>query len=86
LNYETTYYALLMSGESIQDASGLARRRISSNGVIDEALRSNLKWQPDSVIVQWEYGDVGVQLLEITEEEANALIDRFRKKWAGADE
>jgi hypothetical protein len=75
------YYAIVGFGRTAQDPSGIARRRISNEGRIDEALRRDLTWAPDSAIVEWEYGDVGVDLVEISEGEADALVDRFRQKW-----
>ncbi|HEV8278619.1 MAG TPA: hypothetical protein VGQ26_23390 [Streptosporangiaceae bacterium] len=75
------YYAVLGSGRTKQNPSGLVRRRMSSEGRIDEALQRNLTWAPSSAIVEWEYGDVGDELVVISEAEAQALIDRFREKW-----
>jgi hypothetical protein len=75
------YYAVLGSGRTKQNPSGLVRRRMSSEGRIDEALQRNLTWAPSSAIVEWEYGDVGDELVVISEAEAQALIERFREKW-----
>jgi hypothetical protein len=75
------YYAVLGSGRTKQNPSGLVRRRMSSEGRIDEALQRNLTWAPSSAIVEWEYGDVGDELVVIGEAEAQALIERFREKW-----
>jgi hypothetical protein len=65
----------------MQNPSGLVRRRTSPEGRIDEALQRDLKWVPSSAIVEWEYGDVGAELVEISEAEAERLIDRFGEKW-----
>jgi len=78
---EVKYYAIVSSGRTAQTPSGIARRRIEADGPIDEALRRDLTWQPDSAIVEWEYGDVGAELVEISEAEAERLIERFREKW-----
>jgi hypothetical protein len=32
-------------------------------------------------VIQWEYGNSGAELIKITEEEAEQLIERFREKW-----
>ena len=76
------YYAIVGSGRTPQNPSGIARRTVSADGPIDEALRRNLTWQRDSAIIEWEYGDAGADLVEITETEAQALIERFREKWS----
>jgi hypothetical protein len=66
----------------MQNPSGLVRRRTTPEGRIDEALQRDMKWIPSSAIVEWEYGDVGAELVEISESEAEALIERFRNKWS----
>jgi hypothetical protein len=53
------------------------------DGPIDEALRRDLTWERDSAIVEWEYGDVGADLVEVSEAEALGLIERFRERWGG---
>jgi hypothetical protein len=78
---EVKYYAIVTSGRTAQTPSGIARRRIDEVGSFDEALRRDLTWQPDSAIVEWEYGDVGAELVEISAAEAERLIERFREKW-----
>jgi hypothetical protein len=75
------YYAVVGSGRTVQNPSGLVRRRTSPEGRMDEALQRDLKGIPSSAIVEWEYGDVGAELVEISEAEAQELIERFREKW-----
>jgi hypothetical protein len=78
---DAKYYAVVGSGRSLQNPSGLVRRRTSSEGRIDEALQRDLRWIPSSAIVEWEYGDVGAELVEISQAEAEGLIEQFRTKW-----
>jgi len=78
---DAKYYAVVGTGRTMQNPSGLVRRRTSSEGRIDEALQRDLKWVRSSAIVEWEYGDVGAELVEISEAEAERLIERFREKW-----
>ena len=78
---ETEYYAVVGSGRTVENPSGLVRRRVSSEDRIDEALQRDLTWALSSAIVEWEYGDVGAELVPITETGAQALIERFREKW-----
>ena len=79
------YYAIVGVGRTAQFPSGIARRKPSADGPVDEALRRDLTWQPDSAIVEWEYGDVGAELVEISEAEAAELIERFRAEWGEPD-
>jgi hypothetical protein len=51
-------------------------------GRVDEALSRDLSWGATSAITQWEYGNLSGELVEISEEEAEALIELFRQKWA----
>jgi hypothetical protein len=80
---EVKYYAIVGSGRTPQNPSGIARRTFRADGPVDEALRRNLTWERDSAIVEWEYGDVGPDLVEISESEANEVIERFRERWGG---
>jgi hypothetical protein len=75
------YYAIVGSGRTPQNPSGLARRILSADGQVDEALRRDLTWQRDAAIIEWEHGDAGADLVEISETEAQALVERFREKW-----
>jgi len=43
-----------------------------------------MTWDADAAIVEWEYGDVGADLIEISEAAAQGLIDRFRAEWGEA--
>jgi len=75
------YYAIVGVGRTIDNPSGLARRSFTSLGRVDESLQRDLSWKPTSAVTQWEYGDVGADLVEISEAEAEQLIERFRQKW-----
>jgi hypothetical protein len=40
----------------------------------------------DSAIYEWERGEeMGTELIEISEVEAEALVERFREKWGAED-
>ena len=75
------YYAIITVSRSVRAASGLARRTFAADGPVDETLRGDLTWQPDSAIVEWEYGDVGAEFVRISEAEADQLADSFRSVW-----
>jgi hypothetical protein len=77
-----TYYALVSAGRSVQTPSGVARRRSEVEGRVDETLRRDLSWQPDSAIIEWEHGEVGADIVEISDAAAQRLIARFRVLWA----
>jgi hypothetical protein len=75
------YYAIVGADRTAQTPSGLARRRAAGTGPVDEALRRDFAWEPDAAIVEWEYGEVGADLVEITEAGANRLMAEFRVMW-----
>jgi hypothetical protein len=84
---EVTYYAIVGAGRTAQAPSGLARRRYERTGFgdelqIDEALRRDLTWEPDAAIIEWEYGEVGADLVEISSAAAERLVAGFRVLWA----
>jgi hypothetical protein len=77
------YFAVLGPGRSIADPTGLARRTFIEEGRLDESLRRDLTWVRSAEIYQWERGEeMGPDLVEIDAQEAEALIGRFREKWA----
>jgi hypothetical protein len=82
---EVSYYAIVGAGRTVQAPSGLARRRYEATGPVDEALRRDLTWAPDSAIVEWEYGEVGADLIEISQATADQLIAGFRARWDEQD-
>jgi len=81
---QVTYYAIVGAGRTVQAPSGLARRRYVRPGdeiPVDEALRRELSWEPDSAIIEWEYGEVGADLVEISEAMAARLVAGWRVLW-----
>ena len=82
---EVSYYAIVGAGRTARAPSGLARRRYVAGLPIDEALRRDLTWQPDAAIVEWEYGEVGADLVEISRTTADQLIADFHALWDQRD-
>jgi hypothetical protein len=68
--------------ERLSNPSGLARRRFTLAGRVDESLQRDLSWHPTSSITQWEYGNLSGELAAISDDEASDLIERFREKWS----
>jgi hypothetical protein len=79
---DIAYYAIVGAGRTAQAPSGLARRRYAGPDgriPVDEALRRELTW--DSAIVEWEFGAVGADLVEISEAVAARLAAGWRVLW-----
>jgi len=82
---EMQYYAMTAAGGTRRTPSGLARRIYEPDGPVDETLRRDLSWAADSAIVEWEYGDLGADLLRISADDAAQLQETFRARWAHDD-
>ena len=76
---EVQYYVIVGSRGS-RAATGLARRTYDDAGPVDESLSPDLTWCLDSAIVEWEYGDLGAELIKIGEQEAENLTQAFRAR------
>ncbi len=78
-----TYYAVVSENQTAHNPSGLARRRhLQAGGFEDEALQKDLTWRHTSAIIEWNRDAMDFGLVEISEAEAQALIERFREKWS----
>jgi hypothetical protein len=83
---DVKYFAIVRSGDSPEHPSGLARRTMTPSGRLDETLRRDLTWMRDSAIYEWERGEeMGADLVEISEADAEQVIQAFRREW-GAQE
>ena len=79
---QMTYYAIIDHLATRQDPAGIARRRqVESGGFRDEALGRDLNWHFTPLIVAWKRAESTDDLEEITEEEADRIIERFRERW-----
>jgi hypothetical protein len=80
---QITYYAVVGTGRTAADPSGLARRRHTPDGLVDESFTRESSWQFTNAIYQHERGEnFGPDLVEISAEEAAVLVERFRQRWA----
>jgi hypothetical protein len=79
---EIAYYAVIGTGRTAANPSGLVRRRYTGEGPIDESLARDFSWKFTDAVYQDERGEnFGPDLVEISQGEAEALIERFRAKW-----
>jgi hypothetical protein len=81
MDEQTVYYAISGVGRNPANPSGLVRRRFTEKGRLDEALHRDMTWHRDTAITEWEYGNAVGNFVQISEAEANELIERFREKW-----
>ena len=79
------FYAVVNDLSSRQHPAGLFRRTYSeAGGLRDEAFTTNLVWEHSSSLVSAERGDLENEFIEISEDEANRLMEELRARWTGA--
>ena len=82
---KVTYYAIVNDLSSRERPSGVFRRTyFESGGKRDEAFTTDLVWVRSASLVSAERGDLLNEFIEITEAEANRIVDRIRVKVTSA--
>ena len=80
-----TYYAIVNDLSSLDRPTGVFRRTYTEDGgKLDEAFTRNLIWEFSPSLVSAERGDLLNEFIEITEDEANQIVDRIRATVTGA--
>jgi hypothetical protein len=80
---QARYYAVIDYRATRENPAGIARRRhLEGGGFQDEALARDLSWQFTPVIVEWKRAESTDDLVEVTEDEANRIIEQFRARWS----
>jgi hypothetical protein len=78
-----TYYAIVNEFSSRARPGGVIRRVIDDEGRDDQAFTRNLKWEHTGTLYSYERGNMDNQLFEISEDEANQIVERIRQTIAG---
>ena len=82
---KVTYYAVVDDLSSRDQPAGVFRRIYTEDGGrSDEAFTRNLIWEFSPALISAERGDLQNEFIEITEDEANQLMQRIRAKVTGA--
>jgi hypothetical protein len=82
-----TYYAIIDALSSREHPAGVLRRTyFEAGGRQDEAFSTDLVWEPTVLLVSAERGDMENEFVEITEGEANQIVDRIRATVTGASD
>jgi hypothetical protein len=81
-----TYYAIINDLSSPEQPTGVFRRIYTEDGgKLDEAFTRNLIWEFSPSLVSAERGDLLNEFVEITEDEANQIVDRIRATVTGTN-
>jgi hypothetical protein len=76
------YYAVVNDLSSREHPAGLFRRTYTeAGGLRDEAFTRHLVWKDSSSLFSAERGDLENDFIEITEDEANQLMEELRTRW-----
>jgi hypothetical protein len=81
---KVTYYAVVNDLTSRERPTGVFRRTYSEDGKLDEAFTRRLIWERSWLLVSAERGDLVNEFVEITETEANEIVERIRATVTGA--
>lgn len=80
-----TFYAITGGSHTVGNPRGLVRRlEFSGDGFIDEGLRADFSWKFTPVIAEWEHGDFDDELVEVSPEQAEKILQYFRERWGPA--
>jgi hypothetical protein len=78
-----TYYAIVDDLSSRQEPAGVLRRTEDDEGQQDEAFTRNLKWEYSWSLYSYERGNRDAEFFEISEDEANEIVERIRRTVTG---
>ena len=76
-----TYYVRVTPTHDRTDPAGLVRRVHTEPTPTDQALQRDLEWHPTEALYRSWLGHNDSDYEEITEEEANGIINRWRRQF-----
>jgi hypothetical protein len=84
---KVTYYAVVNDLSTRERPAGVFRRTYTEDGGrSDEAFTRNLVWEYSTSLIATERGDLQNDFIEITEDEANQIVERIRAKVTGTSD
>jgi len=78
-----TYYAIVNDYGTKERPSGVIRRTVDDEGEHDDAFTRDLEWKRTPLLYSYERGNADAEFYEITEDEANRIIERIRRTVTG---
>ena len=80
---KVTYYAVVDDLSSRERPAGVFRRTYTGDGGrSDEVFTRDLTWKFSPELISAERGDLQYRFIEITEDEANQIVERIRAEVA----
>ena len=84
---KVTYYAVLDDLSSRDQPAGVFRRTYTEDGGrSDEVFTRDLDWEFSPELISAERGDLQYEFIEITETEANEIVERIRATVTGTSD
>ena len=81
---KVTYFAVVNDLSNRQRPAGVFRRTYTEDGGrSDEAFTRNLRWEYSTSLISAERGDLANEFIEISEAEANQIVERIRATVTG---
>ncbi len=82
---EAQYFVVISHRTTREDPAGIVRRRsLETGGSEDEALGKDGVWRFTPAIAAWKRADLTDDLVEVTPDEAQRIIERLTTRWASA--
>jgi hypothetical protein len=78
-----TYYAIVNDYSTPKRPSGVIRRTEDDEGEHDDAFTRALTWERTPLLYSYERGNRDAEFYEISEDEANQIVERIRRSVAG---
>lgn len=78
-----TYYAIVDDYSSKDRPAGVLRRTETAEGQNDEQFGHDLEWTYSPLLYSYERGNMDNKFFEITEAEANRIVERIRRTVIG---
>jgi hypothetical protein len=80
---KTTYYAIVDAYSSREEPGGVLRRIEDDNAEYDEEFGHDLEWTRSWLLYSYERGNAEAEFYEISEDEANRIVERIRRTVTG---
>lgn len=80
---KTTYYAMVDDYSTREEPAGVLRRVAGDKAEYDEAFTRNLAWERSWSLYSHERGNMDLEFYEISEDEANRIVERIRHSVSG---
>ena len=80
---KVTYYAIVDDYSSRDEPAGVLRRTETDKEQNDEQFGHDLEWTYSPLLYSYERGNMDNKFYEITEDQADQIVERIRRTVAG---